>query len=517
MNRFPLFTALSLAVVAFPLSGQEKAPEGPKAEANQPDKKSESKPEAKPEDKGAGKAEESTETNHKITIGGQALEYTATAGTLTLTKAYGEPRARIFYVSYVRTPAEAAGKRPVCFCFNGGPGSSAVWLHLGAFGPRRVVLPDGGTTAPRPPYTLTDNEYTLLRDADLIFVDPVSTGLSQAEKGEDPKQFHGFNEDVESVGDFVRLWVTRHNRWGSPKFLMGESYGAIRVSGLADHLQDRYGMYLNGVMIVSGLLDFKTLSPEDQNDVPFTGWLPSYVATAHFHKKLAPELMGDFQGLWNRAREFARGAYAQALLKGSSLPAEDRERVAAELSTLTSLPKDLILRENLRIDPSTFRRKLLEKEEKIIGRFDSRVTGVSDDPSYSTVYGAFATAMNSYLRDKDGLNYQTDRPYEILNAGAVQPWNYGRGNRYFDVCSSLASALNSNTALQLFVACGYHDLATPAEGIEYSVRHLNLPPEIRSHIHFGYYDGGHMMYTVLPSLQKLSADLTGFIKANSSP
>ena len=293
---------------------------------------------------------------------------------------------------------------------------------------------------------------------------------------------------------------------------MGESYGAIRVSGLAAHLQDRFGMYLNGVIIVSGLLDFKTLSPEDQNDVPFIGWLPGYTAAAHFHKKLAPELMGDFQGLWNRVREFARGAYASALLRGASLPQEDRERIAAELSALTSLPKDFILRENLRIDPSTFRRKLLEAEDKVIGRFDARCTGVSGDPSYSVVYGAFATLMNSYLRDKDGLNYQTDRAYEILNGGGVQPWNYGRGNSYFDVCEQLAGAMTENPSLQVFIACGYHDLATPPEGIEYSIRHMDLPQEVRGHFHYGYYDGGHMMYTVLPSLQKLSADVSGFIK-----
>lgn len=488
----PLF---ALSLIVSPVRSQDKPADAPKPE----EKKSEEK------------KDDSVETQHQITIEGQALTYTASAGTITLTKAYGEPRAKVFHVSYLRTGVESSAKRPVCFCFNGGPGSSAVWLHMGAFGPRRVVLPEGGTTAPRPPYALTDNEYTLLRDADLVFVDPVSTGLSQPEKGEDPKQFHGFNEDVESVGDFVRLWITKHNRWGSPKFLMGESYGAIRVSGLAAHLQDRYGMYLNGVIIVSGLLDFKTLSPEDQNDVPFIAWLPGYTACAHYHKKLAPELMADFQGLWNRSREFARGAYAGALLRGASLPAEDRERIAAELATLTGLPKDFILRQNLRIDPSAFRQKLLESENKVIGRFDGRVTGPGGDPSYTTVYGAFSTLMNTYLRDKDGLNYQTDRPYEILN-GAVNPWNYGRGNRYFDVCEELSSAIKDNPALHIFIACGYHDLATPPEGIEHSVRHLDLPQDLRSQFHWGFYDGGHMMYTIIPSLKKLSADITGFMK-----
>jgi carboxypeptidase C (cathepsin A) len=458
------------------------------------------------------KNDDSVVTERKITAGGEEITYKATAGLLTLTKTYGEPRAKVFHVAYERTGVDNAAKRPVCFCFNGGPGSSAVWLHMGAFGPRRVVLPDGGVTAPRPPYALTDNEFTLLRDADLVFVDPVSTGLSLPEKGEDAKQFHGFSEDLESVGEFIRLWITKNSRWGSPKFLMGESYGAIRVSGLAEHLQDSCGMYLNGVIIVSGLLDFKTLSPEDQNDVPFTAWLPAYTAAAHFHKKLAPELMADFQGTWARARDFARGAYATALLKGNTLPPEDRERIAAELSTLTSLPKDYILRERLRIDPSAFRQKLLESDGKIIGRFDGRCSGYTGDPSYSVVYGAFATVMNDYLRADTGLNYKTDRPYEILNGGGVQPWNYGRGNRYFDVGSQLASAIKENPALHVFVACGYHDLATPAEGIEHSIRHLDLPQELRGNFQFGYYDGGHMMYTALPSLKQLSTDISGFLK-----
>ncbi len=494
-------------VIAFPCYAQDKPADAPKPE----EKKTE---EAKADGKKEEHKDDSVATEHKITVGGQPLTYTATAGTITLTKAYGEPRAKIFHVSYERTGADVKplAQRPVCFCFNGGPGSSAVWLHMGAFGPRRVVLPDGGTTAPKPPYALTDNEFTLLRDADLVFVDPVSTGLSQPEKGEDPKQFHGFNEDVESVGDFIRLWITKHQRWGSPKFLMGESYGAIRVSGLASHLQDRYGMYLNGIIIVSGLLDFKTLSPGEQNDVPYIGWLPNYTASAHFHKKLAPELMGDFQSLWNRSRDFARGAYASALLRGTGLPEEDRDRIAGELSTLTSLPKDFILRQNLRIDPSTFRRKLLEKEDKVIGRFDARCTGNNDDPSYTVVFGAFATLMNSYLREKDGLNYQTDRPYEILNGGAVQPWNYGRGNQYFDVCQELSGAITDNPSLQVFIACGYHDLATPPGGIEYSVSHLDLPRELRANFHWGYYDGGHMMYTILPSLQRLSADVSAFLQ-----
>lgn len=498
-----------LITLACPVQAQDKPAAPPKKE----EEKKEPKKEEKKEERKDEKKEDGVETKHQISLDGQALTYTATASTITLTKAYGEPRAKIFHVSYIRTDAGEPAKRPVCFCFNGGPGSSSVWLHLGAFGPRRVSLPEGGVTAPKPPYALVDNEFTLLKDADLVFVDPVSTGLSMPEKGEDPKQFFGFNEDVESVGEFVRLWITKHNRWGSPKFLLGESYGAIRVSGLAAHLQGKFGMFLNGVVIVSGLLDFKTLSPDDQNDVPFISWLPGYTACAYYHKKLAPELLGgDFQGLWNRVREFSRGAYANALLRGASLPAEDRERIAAEMSALTSLPKDYILRQNLRIDPGSFRQKLLEKEDKVIGRYDGRVAGVNGDPSYNVVFGAFATLMNSYLRDKDGLNYQTDKPYEILNGAGVNPWNYGRANRYFDVCGQLESALTDNPALHVFIACGYHDLATPAEGIEGSVRRIDLPQELRGNFHWGFYDGGHMMYTNAPSLKRLSADVGAFMK-----
>lgn len=455
------------------------------------------------------------ETMHEITVGGRTLKYKAAAGHLTLVKAHGEPRAGVFHVAYTKVEEGAdLSKRPVCFAFNGGPGSSSVWLHLGAFGPMRVDTPPDGTTGGTPPHGLVPNEHTLLTDCDLVFIDPVSTGYSRAEKGEDPKQFHGYREDIESVGDFIRLWVTKNNRWGSPKFIMGESYGGIRGGGLARHLQDRYGMYLNGFIIVSGLLDFKTLSPDDQNDVPYLIWLPSLTAVAHYHKKLAPELQADFAGTIKRAQEFARNGYALALLKGSLLSAEERRKVAEELSVLTGLPADYILRQNLRINPSAFRQKLLEAEDRVIGRFDGRVVGLglSGDPSYSVVYGAYATAINRYLRDPKGLNFQSDLPYEILT-GAVHPWNYSNAtNSYVDVSGELAGALSMNPALKVFIACGWHDLATPAEGIEYSVRHMDLPEELRGNFQWSYYDGGHMMYTNLPSLEKLGADVREFVR-----
>ncbi len=455
--------------------------------------------------------DESVTTQHTVTCMGQQLKYSATAATLTLTKTYGEPKATVFHVSYIKEDSATTTPRPVCFCFNGGPGSSAVWLHLGAFGPQRVHLPPDGTTQPTPPFSLTPNEYSLLATTDLVFVDPVSTGYSLPEKGEDAKQFHGFKEDLDSLGEFIRLWLGRHDRWTSQKFLMGESYGALRVTGLAEHLQDRYGMNLNGIIIVSGLLDFKTLSPDSQNDVGWIAYLPSYTAVAHHHQKLSPELQADFTSTWARAQTFARGDYARALQLGSSLTPAEQDTTATTLAALTSLPKDWILRQNLRISPEAFRQKLLEKEDLRVGRFDGRCHGLSSDPSFSAVFGPFSTLMNTWLRDAKGLNYRVDRVYEILNS-RVQPWNYGVNGSYFDVCDSLTSALSDNPALRILITCGYHDLATPPEGIEYSIRHLDLPASLRANISWRYYPGGHMMYTRLDSLRQLTTDVTAFIE-----
>ncbi|MBP7950917.1 MAG: peptidase S10 [Verrucomicrobiales bacterium] len=458
-------------------------------------------------------------TKHELHLAGKRLAYAATAGTMVLSKPGGEPRANVFYVAYTADGTgrdkkqHSAADRPLTFCFNGGPGSSAVWLHLGAFGPRRVVLPDGGITPPKPPFELTDNEECLLDATDLVFVDPVSTGYSRPEKGEDPKQFHGFNEDVESVGDFIRLYVSKNQRWASPKFIMGESYGAIRCGGLADHLQSRYGMYLNGLIIVSGLWDFQTLDANPPNDLPFICYLPTMAAAAHYHKKLPPVLQQDFAAAVKQADEFAHGAYAAALLKGAGLSAEEKQNVAQAVAYFTGLPADFILRENLRISPGQFFRKLLESEDKVVGRFDARVTGDPEvgDPSFGVVFGAFASTLNDYVRRE--LKVENDQPYEILSR-QVQPWNYQPyTNRYLSVSEAVASAMKTNPALRIYIACGWYDMATPFCGIRHSVRHMNLDEKQRTAIQFGFYEGGHMMYTNLPELRKLSGDLRQFLQA----
>jgi len=498
----PRLTALVL--VAFAVTPLLPAAEGDKEK--EPDKEKE---------KSGEKEDQETRsvTEGEVTIGGQKVAYTATAGTLPLTKADGEKRASVFYISYERKNAGEAGKRPVTFCFNGGPGSSSVWLHLGAFGPKRVVMPPGGVTAPLPPFQLTPNEHSLLDATDLVFIDPVSTGFSRATKPDEARQFHGYTEDLEAVGEFIRRYVSRNNRWSSPKFLAGESYGGLRAAGLAGHLQERYGMYLNGIAVVSGVVDFKTLSPDAGNDVPYLAYLSSMTATAHYHKKLPADLQqGDVRTAVQLASSYAQGDYAAALLRGHTLPADTKSEVAAQLARLTGLPADLWMREQLRISPNTFRRKLLEADNKVVGRFDARAVADAsseEDPSYSNVYGVFATQLNAYVRGE--LKYDSDLAYEVLTRD-VHPWSYaGFSGRYVSSAGALGEAMTNNPGLRVFVACGHYDLATPAGGIEHTINHLPTDPARLASVSFGYYEGGHMMYSNLDSLARLNADLRAFV------
>lgn len=502
--RFFRLTRAAVFLAACVFINPLPAAEGDKSEAKAADKKEAA--EAKEE------KETKSVTEGEVSVGGQKIAYTATAGTLPLTKADGEKRASVFFIAYEKKGSEAA-KRPITFCFNGGPGSSSVWLHLGAFGPKRVALPSAGVEWPKPPFSLVANEYSLLDVTDLVFVDPVSTGFSRAEKPDEAKQFHGYTEDLESVGEFIQRYVSRNNRWASPKFLAGESYGGLRAAGLAGHLQDRFGMYLNGIAIVSGVVDFKTLSADAGNDVSYITFLSSMAATAHYHKKLAPDLLQkDVRAVMQEAAEFAQGEYATALLRGHALPAGKPEETAQKLSRYTGLPADFWVRERLRISPGQFRRKLLEAENKVAGRFDARavIDGSSnDDPSYANVYGAFATTLNAYLRGD--LKYESDLAYEILTRD-VHPWSYaGFAGRYVSSADALGDAMTSNPDLRVFVACGHYDLATPGGGIEHTISHLPTDPARLSNVTYGYYEGGHMMYSNVDSLIRLNADLRAWL------
>lgn len=450
-----------------------------------------------------------------VLIDGNKIPYKATAGKIQLKGDDGKARASIFHVSYEREDVTDRSNRPVLFAFNGGPGSSAVWLHIGVLGPKIVNLMGDGTTAPPPPLQLADNPLSMLDACDLVFVDPVSTGYSRTENEVKPDDFHGLNQDIESLGDFVRMWVSSHDRWASPKFLLGESYGGMRVAGLSKHLQSRYGMQLNGVILLSSLLDFATLDSESGSEISHSVYLPSYAAISHFHGKVS----GDREKLIAEATEFAFGEYASALIKGNTLSDDAANQTANRLEKFTSIPASVWLRYRLRIEPAVFRAELLRAEGKVIGRFDARVTAevgnmtarkAEFDPSYTLVYGAFSTAMMDYLsRD---LGYDEDRPYEILT-DKVFPWRWDANNSVVDVSDRLADAMRDNPHLEVLVMSGLTDLATPPESMAHSLRHmLDLPVSAKSRIRTTRYEGGHMFYLNPADLKKSRADLMEFIK-----
>jgi carboxypeptidase C (cathepsin A) len=476
---------------------------------------------AGPEQQAEGPKEPSKDTIcesvHTVQIGGKAIEYIARAGLMSLKEDKEDPKAQIFFISYTRKDTQDPAKRPITFSFNGGPGSSSVWLHLGLLGPRRVSLDSNGFSE-GPPYRLVDNEYSLLDQTDLVFIDPVSTGFSRTLGEEDPKQFHGLEEDVRSVGEFIRLYITRYERWGSPKFLIGESYGTTRAAGLAGYLQDDRGIYLNGIMLVSSILNFETTDFAEGNDLPFVLFLPTYTATAWYHKRLPADLQSDLQAALRESEAFAQGDYARALLAGDRLSAADSALVIAKLARLTGLSEEYIRLTNLRVWIWRFCKELLRDERTTVGRLDSRFVGVGSDaagegpeydPSASNNMGPFSAAMNDYLRRE--LKFATDLPYEILT-GKVWPWSYRNyENSFVNVATTLRDAINQNPQLKVWVAAGYYDLATPYFAAEYTLSHLGLEPALRGNVSIHHYEAGHMMYIHLPSLVKMKADLTAFI------
>ncbi len=487
----------------------------------------------KPADKGADKAGEkpkeekklpedkTVQTKHSVRIGGQEVKYTATAGTIVMKLEDGTPKASVFFVAYTRDDVNDASKRPITFAFNGGPGAGSLWLHVGALGPRRVEMGDAGNLLP-PPYKFVDNEASILDVTDLVFIDPVTTGYSRPVPGEADKQFHGVQEDVQSVGDFIRLWTTRNRRWGSPKFLAGESYGTTRAAGLSGYLQQRYGMYLNGIILISSILNFQTAEFDVGNDLPYMLYLPTYTAIAWYHKKLPGDLQGDLQKAIAESKAFAVGEYADALMKGDALPPAKRTEIAQKLSRLTGLAPDYIDRANLRIEIQRFDKELLKNERRTVGRLDGRFTGIDSDaageqpdydPSLAAIVGPYTATLNEYVRGE--LKFESDLPYEFLT-GRVRPWNYAPyENRYVNVAETLRRAMTQNQFLRVFVGKGYYDLATPFFAADYTFDHLGLDPTLRSHISGGYYEAGHMMYVHHDSLVKLKQDLAQFIQASA--
>ncbi len=497
-------------------TAETKKPEEP-----QPEKKKEEKPAPK---------DNLVETKHSVTIGGKEIKYTVITGTIVMKEetedrekeAEGEkPRAQIFFIAYTKDDVADRSKRPITFSFNGGPGSSSVWLHLGALGPRRVLLKEDGQLPP-PPFRLANNEYSLLDETDLVFIDPISTGYSRPVEGQKPREWHGFKKDISSVGDFIRLYATRYNRWLSPKFLIGESYGTTRASGLATYLQDRHGMYLNGIMLISAALDFTTLDFYVNNEVPYVMFLPAYAAAAWYHRKL--RVRRPLQTLLKEVEKFAAGEYASALIQGDMLPKRERAAIVERLARYTGLSPNFIERSNLRINDQHFFKELLRDRGQTVGRLDSRLLGrdrlgVTDKPEYdplmTTVAGPYTAAFYDYVRSD--LKFESDLPYEIIT-DYVWPWSYADfENQFVNVGESLRAAMFHNPYLKVFVANGYFDLGTPYFATEYVVSHLGLDAAARQNVSMGYYEAGHMMYIHLPSLAKLKDDLADFIHSAIAP
>lgn len=466
-------------------------------------------------------------TRHTITIDDAPFHYTVTCGTLVLKeeaekdgKAEGEkPRASVFFTAYSLEDAPPARQRPITFSFNGGPGSSSVWLHLGLLGPKRVLLDEEGFPLP-PPYRLTENEYTLLTHSDLVFIDPVGTGFSRMAPGEEIHDFHSFSKDIESVGDFIQLYCSRFGRWASPKYLIGESYGTTRAAGLSRYLQERHGMYLNGVMLVSSILNFLTARFTPGNDLPYLLFLPTYTATAWYHKRLPQDLQDrPLVEVLEEVETFALETYLPALMEGDELPLERRRTLRHALSRYTGLTPAYIEHTDLRINIHRFVKELLRSEGRTVGRLDSRYKGYDrdaagenheHDPSYTAIAGAYTATFNDYVRGE--LGFESDLPYEVLSFKVFPAWKYDKHqNEFVNAGEDLRKAMTANTFLRVHVANGYYDLATPYFAAEYTFKHLGLPVELRNNIEMSYYEAGHMMYVRKASLERLSATLRDFV------
>jgi carboxypeptidase C (cathepsin A) len=459
-------------------------------------------------------------TRHQITLNGKPLKYTATAGMMPLKSDTGEVDARIFYVAYTLDDSEST--RPLTFAFNGGPGSSAVWLHMGALGPRRVKLLDNGGMPP-PPFQVVDNEDTWLDDTDLVFIDPVGTGFSHAAKPEDNRKYWGVQPDLNSMEQFVRLYVARNERWSSPLFVAGESYGTFRAAGLAGALNDD-GIALNGVILISTILKMGG-GADDMSSVLN---LPTYAATAWYHKKLPADLQSRPLGsLLPEVEAWALGDYNASLVQGDRLPAARRDKVVSTLSRYTGLARSYVDDANLRISDSRFYKELLRDRKRTVGRFDTRVLGVDPDaageradydPSETAVTPPFTMAFNQYVRSE--LGFKSDRQYGIL---VPIPWDFGSGMGGFgrrngaDTSGALRDAMTQNPYLKVFVAEGHYDLATPYFAVEDTLSHMRLDEEARGRISSAQYDAGHMVYTDAPSRHKLKADVSRFLRNAASP
>ncbi|HLJ30712.1 MAG TPA: peptidase S10 [Candidatus Angelobacter sp.] len=454
--------------------------------------------------------EKTSVTHHSARIGGQQISYTATAATYVIRADDGSPKATMFYVAYTRDGVQDVSKRPVSFVYNGGPGSASLFTHMG-MGPKRVALTADGHGLPAP-YSIVDNEDSFLDATDLVFIDAISTGYSRPAPGENPAQFHGIIADANWFADFIYQYINRTQRWLSPKFLIGESYGTTRSAELAGVLQERHQMYLNGIALVSSVA-FANWGADDRTEF----FLPTYTTTAWYHHMLQPDLQNlTIEQVAEKARAFAHGEYAAALEKGDALSPEEHRKIVEEIAHFTALSPKYVEQANLRVSPFRWFRELQRDKRLVVGRLDSRFVGMEADaagerpdydPSEASYEGAFVATFHDYVRRE--LRWESDMYYTV--SANVRPWDQ-TGNT--DVAEVLRAAMTQQTYLKVLVVAGYYDVATPFNGIEHTVSHMHLEPSVRKNVSFTYYEAGHMMYIDEKEHHKLHKDVDDFINAS---
>jgi len=462
-------------------------------------------------------------TEHKAKINGSTISYIVSAGDTHLKDKKGNPEASIFSIAYTRDGVKDRSTRPVIFVFNGGPGSSSVWMHMGLFGPKQIMLPDDAQQVGAPPYPIKNNAQSMLDKADLVFIDPVGTGYSTPLGDKEGKEFWGVKEDAQVLAKFIRLYITRHQRWNSPKYLAGESYGTTRAAALVKELQEGWGSVdLNGVMLISSILDFQAGDFTDGNDLPYITFLPTYAATAWYHDALPDKgQFTDLPSFLAEVREFALGDYATTLLKGSMASDEEVKRVAQKLNQYTGLSQQYLRQSDLRINEFLFMKELLRDKGKTVGRLDSRYLGedaskvgstFEADPSSYAIDGAYTAALQHYMATE--LDVQRDEPYQVLSGEVFSNWNWLYGNSprsqgFLAMTPILSRAMRQNKDFRVFIANGYYDLATPFFATEYSMNHHGIDAD---KVTMKYYEAGHMMYIHQPSMDQLIEDMRSFVE-----
>lgn len=453
-------------------------------------------------------------TNHEIKIQGKPCKYTAETGMAVICDGNDRPEIGISYTAYTKNGDHNPRSRPLTFCFNGGPGSASIWLHIGAYGPKKIALTLEGK--PIYPVHLIDNPESLLDLTDLVFIDPVSTGYSRAGNHDSEKKFHNVDEDIKSVAEFIRLYVTRNDRWESPKYLSGESYGTTRAAGLVNYIQEKKHMSFDGLILISSVLNFQTIAHSQGNDLPYVTFLPSMAATAWYYHRIPHDRYPHVSQVIEEAEKYAFTDYALALMQGDALSPDDREKAIEKVSFYTGMPSTYISKNNLRVHKHHYLSDFFQDDHRILGRFDLRNSGIAPqflqgyypyDPNIEEYIGPYTAAFNHYLNHD--LKWQNENEYQVL-AKSVK-WDFSKAtNRYLDVSEDLTMAMSRNPRLKVFIANGYYDLALPVASTTYTLNHMGLNSEQHNRVTLKHYEGGHMMYHSQPVLKELKNDITSF-------